>query len=100
MKTYEERRLLAITIIIMICIFLVTFLSSCQVHQVCSLDYTHVRITGIEKNLHIYECESLDGKCYGSFKSYAKLTVGDTVFIGHATINNLTTNTPPTVEIL
>lgn len=78
---------------------LIILLSSCSIKPVCRLDNATVKVTGYVKLNKTYQCESLNGSCYGAFKTDDKISVGDTVKLRYIS-GSIAGNQVPYVEII
>ena len=74
-------------------------LASCSIKQVCTLDNQRVIITGFYKSIKTYDCRNLANTCYGAFRCYEIINVGDTVTTQLIYMGSISANILPVCSI-
>jgi hypothetical protein len=79
--------------------WVISILASCSIKQVCNLDNQQVIITDYHKSIETYDCRNLTNTCYGSFRCYNRVNIGDTVTTQLIYMGSISANLLPVCNI-
>ena len=84
----------------LIFLILITFVSCKAMKPACTLENRWWVVIEYSKSVKVWTVETVDYKCYGSFRTYDNIKIGDTIRVITIEIGNVSNFTPPRVQVI
>jgi hypothetical protein len=78
----------------------ILFCSCASMRPVCHLSNQWLIVLDYRKSVKVWTVESIDHRCYGSFRTADIIHIGDTIKVEYLTIGSVAEFIPPIIHVI